>query len=70
MAKKCTLSTSKMPLEDLSRNSAVRIIDCPDMTSAFTVDVKNQIKQTKTANSNIFFISSFFIIYRKFQESN
>ena len=34
MAKECALITGKLPLGGLPRNSVVRIIDCPDMTSA------------------------------------
>ena len=34
MAKECMLSTGKLPLGGLSRNSVVRINDRPDMTSA------------------------------------
>ena len=35
MAKDCTLSTGKLPLGGLPRNSvAIRITDCPNMTSA------------------------------------
>ena len=34
MAKECMLSTGKLPLGGLSRNSVVRINDLPDMTSA------------------------------------
>ena len=34
MAKECTLSTGKLSLGGLPRNSVVRITDRPDMTSA------------------------------------
>ena len=34
MAKECTLSTGKLPPGGLPRNSVVRLIDYPDMTSA------------------------------------
>ena len=34
MVKECMLSTGKLPLGGLPRNSVVRIADCPDMTSA------------------------------------
>ena len=34
MAKECTLSTGKLPLEGLLKNSVVRITDGPDMTAA------------------------------------
>ena len=34
MAKECALSTGKLPPRGLPRNRGVRIIDCPDMTSA------------------------------------
>ena len=35
MAKKCTLSTSKLPVGGLPKNSVVRITDCRDMTAAY-----------------------------------
>ena len=34
MAKECMLSTAKLPLGGLPRNSVVNLIDHPDMTSA------------------------------------
>ena len=34
MAKECMLSTDKLPLGGLPRNSVVRMTDSPDMTSA------------------------------------
>ena len=56
MAKECMLSTGKLPLEGIPRNSMVRITDYPDLipavycghkaTNQFIVCVKQQIKQT------------------------
>ena len=34
MAKECTLSTGKLPLGDLPKNSVVMITDCPDIVQA------------------------------------
>ena len=34
MVKECTISTGKLPLGDLPRNSQIRITDRPDMTSS------------------------------------
>ena len=45
MAKECMLSTDKLPLRGLPRNSVVRLTDHPDKASVFTVDAKLQIKQ-------------------------
>ena len=47
MAKECTLSTGNLPTGGLSRDSVVRITDCPDMTSAVYHRYK-ATKQTKT----------------------
>ena len=49
MAKECKLSTGKLPVEGLPRNSVVRITDVPDMTSAVYYGRKttNQTKGQK-----------------------
>ena len=44
--KECMLSTSKLPLGGLPRNSLVWITDCPRHDKLFTVDVKQKIKKT------------------------
>ena len=46
MANECKLSTGKLPIGGLPRNSVVRIADHPDMTSAIHRGRKalNQIK--------------------------
>ena len=43
----CTLSTGKLPLGRLLRNSVVRITDRPDIIPLFTEGLKQQIKLTK-----------------------
>ena len=43
----CTISTGKLPLGGLCRNSVVRINDCPDMTSAVYCARKALVNQTK-----------------------
>ena len=50
MGKQCNLSTGKLPLGSLHRNSVVRMIDCPDMTSAVYLGRKatNQTKSIVT----------------------
>ena len=47
MANECTLSTGKLPLGGLPRNSVFRINDHPDMTTAVYCGhkVSNKIKQ-------------------------
>lgn len=47
MAKEFTLSTGKVPLCGLPRNSVVRITDCPDMTSAVDCGNKASTQPTK-----------------------
>ena len=47
MAKECTLSTVKLPLGGLPRNSVVRINDHSGMTIVVCCGCKLQIKQTK-----------------------
>ena len=45
MTEECTLSSGKVSPGGFPRNSAFMITDRHDMTSACTVDVKQQIKQ-------------------------
>ena len=49
MAKEFTLSTGKLPLGGLPRNSVVVIIDCPDITSAVNRG-RNAINQQTQKN--------------------
>ena len=57
MVKECALSTGKLPLGGLPRNSVVRINDRPEMTSAvkLTVDVKHQFNQPTFVRKGILF---------------
>ena len=57
MAKECMLSTGKLPLGGLPRNSVVRISDHADMTSA----VYGGHKATKQTNkqNNVFVLFTF-----------
>ena len=54
-----TLSTGKLPLID----SVVRITDCPDMTSAVTVDLKLQISQTNKQLSTVEIVNVLSVIF-------
>ena len=48
----CTLSTGKLPLGCMPRNSVVRIIDSPDMTSAVYHGHKALNKKKKKTKTN------------------
>ena len=52
--KKCTLSTVKLPLGGLSRNSVVWITDRPDMTLAVYRGRKASTQTNKTIVSSLF----------------
>ena len=47
MVKECILSTGKLLLGGLPRNSVVRITDRPDMTSVVYRGLNNDLKRTK-----------------------
>ena len=56
MAKECMLSTGKLPLGGLLRNSVVRTNDHPNMTSAVDLGHKsNEQTQNASMTSNTYF---------------
>ena len=52
MAKECTLNIGKLPPGGLPRNTVVKTTDCPELTSAVTMDVKQKSKQTNNPVKN------------------
>ena len=59
MAKECTLSTGKLPLGGLPRNSVVRITDHPNMTSAVYCGCKAINQTNKKGILTMYFFSKF-----------
>ena len=55
-----SLSTFKLPLGGLARNSVVRIIDRPDMTSAVDCGCKASTRQTMLRRLSFICLSRFF----------
>ena len=69
MAKECTLSTGKLPLGGLPRNSVVRITDHPNMTSAVYCGCKAINQTNKKGILCIFFLNlKLAVITLKFEQ--